>query len=129
VVNSRDKGKRGELMARDVIRKYWYAPRCERAGQTSGDVSADVVRALPKSHVEVKYLKSIAAFRFHGQALRDAEQDELPLVMMRETGVDSWLLMFDARRAEDFVARFLRQMFLTCGPEAADRFVQDSLHG
>jgi len=74
-------------MARDVIRKYWYAPRCERAGQTSGDVSADVVRALPKSHVEVKYLKSIAAFRFHGQALRDAEQDELPLVMMRETGL------------------------------------------
>jgi hypothetical protein len=127
-INSRSKGKRGELQARDVCRQDWYADNCERAGQTSGGVCADIIRALPQSCIEVKYLKKIGAFRFYEQCEEDAPEGDLPIVMMKETGRDLWLVAFDARQAESYVARFLRAMHLANSPEVVDKFVSDALH-
>lgn len=130
-MNSRAKGARGERAARDILREFWYAPECERAGQTSGGVCADLVRALPRSHPEVKFLAKHGCHRHYEQAEGDARGDELPFLLLRETKTDNktWLVAFDATRAEDFVARFLRQMFLTMGPDYTDKFVSDSVHG
>ena len=69
--------------------------------------------------------------RHYEQALEDCRGEELPFLLLRETATDNktWLVAFDATRAEDFAARFLRQMFLTMGPAYVDKFVSDSVHG
>ena len=128
MVNSRAKGQRGELQARDLCRTFWYAPECERAGQTNGKVCADLVRALPSASVEVKNVASIGAFKFMEQSMKDARKEELPIVMMRQGKTPLWLLMLEATKLEQLVARFLRAMYLTKSPEFVDKFVSDALH-
>ena len=59
MVNSRQKGKRGELEARDAVREHWSSPQCIRAAQANGAFSADLLHALPDTHVEVKRRKRI----------------------------------------------------------------------
>ena len=129
-MNSRDKGKRGELKARDLVREHWYAPGAVRAGQTSGSVCADLMGALPHSHPEVKFLARHGIMRHFEQASCDAKEGELPFLLLRETSTQNktWLVAFDASRAEDFVARFLRAMHLS-SPDLTDRFINDSRHG
>ena len=44
-INSRAKGKRGELQARDAVREHWAAPGCIRAAQGAGAFAADLLHA------------------------------------------------------------------------------------
>jgi hypothetical protein len=83
------------------------------------------------THPEVKFLARQAAHRHYEQVLRDAKGEELPLLLLRETSTTNktWLVAFDATRAEDFVARFLRAMFLSQGPEYTDAFTSRAIHG
>lgn len=130
MTNSRSKGKRGELLARDLMREHWYAPGCERAGQTSGSICADLMGALPRGHAEVKFLARHGVMRHYEQAAADAKPGELPFLLLRETSTDNktWLAAFDATKAEEFVARFLRAMHLH-SPDLTDRFVNDARYG
>lgn len=92
-MNSRAKGKRGELAARDGIRQHLGvgARRTQQHCGRYGDADLDV--DMPGTHFEVKNVKSIAAARFMDQAVRDAKADgDLPLVLMRENRGD-WLVM------------------------------------
>lgn len=131
MTDSRMKGARGERMARDLCREFWYARDCERAGQTSGNVCADLMGALPRSHAEVKFLARHGAHRHYEQARADAKPHELPFLLLRETSTKdkTWLVAFDATRAEDFVARFLRAIFLANGPAFVDTFTSRAIHG
>ena len=128
MVNSRAKGQRGERQARDLCREFWHAPECERAGQTNGKVTADIIRALPNASVEVKNVAAIGAFKYMEQAMRDARPGELPVVMMRQGKSPLWLVMLEATKLEQLVVRFLRAMYLAKSPEYVDKFVSDALH-
>lgn len=105
MTNSRDKGKRGELLARDMVREHWYAPDCIRAGQACGAYAADLLHALPMAHVEVKFLARHGAMRHLEQAQRDKGPGEFPVLLLRETATDykEWLVAF---RIQD-TGRFL----------------------
>jgi hypothetical protein len=82
-INSRRKGKRGELEAAAAIREAFgtnarrSAQHCGMAGQ------ADLVDAIPGCHVEVKNVAAIAALKYHDQAARDAKPGSVPVVVMR----------------------------------------------
>lgn len=106
MVNSRQKGARGERDARDAVREHWNSPKCIRAAQANGAFSADLLHALPNAHVEVKRYKRIAALKFYRQAQRDCGS-ELPIVLMREDGDTNWFVLFKIQDTGDFVDAFI----------------------
>ena len=110
MVNSRAKGKRGELEARDQVRTHWLARDCIRAGQACGSFSADILHALPESHVEVKLYARITAFDFMDQAVRDKKNGETPIVLMRQNGTPYWLVMLRIEDTPAFAAKLSKQL-------------------
>lgn len=94
MVNSREKGKRGERDARDAVKLYWNCPDCIRAAQSNGTWSADLLYGPPNLHLEVKHYGAIAALKFLRQATKDAQESETPVVLMREDGEKRWAVMF-----------------------------------
>lgn len=106
---SRDKGKRGELEARDLFRNHWNAPDCERAGQISGVYSQDLLRAFPGWHLEIKRIRKIGAIRYTEQALKDSGGSAKHLVLMREDR-GSWYLMIPFLSAKAFAEDLITQL-------------------
>jgi hypothetical protein len=106
---SRDKGKRGELEARDMFRKYWGSVTCERTGQTSGKVGQDLVRAFPGWHVEIKRIRRIGAVRYDDQAREDSKGSPRRLVVMREDRGE-WLLMLPFTSAKEFAQDLIEHL-------------------
>lgn len=130
MVNSRAKGQRGELEARDLVREHWYSPGCERNGQTSGAICPDIGPVMTHTYTEVKFEARHAVHRIFEKNVEDAKPGDLSVLLLRETATDNktWLTVFDATRAEDFVQRFLRAMYLSESPEYVDAFVSKALH-
>lgn len=102
MAQSRRKGKRGELEARNAVRQHWYSPQCERASQVSGKFSADLIHGPPGLHIEVKYHQRISALKFLKQATRDARDGDVPVVLMRENNHPGWVVMFKIRDTDKF---------------------------
>ncbi len=102
-MNSRQKGKRGELEARDYVRKWWHAPECIRSAQAGGAFTADLLGAGDGLHVEVKRRKKIGATHFMKQAEEDCGDKEVPVVLMREDQYGSWLVMFRIEDTQQFI--------------------------
>ena len=101
---SREKGKRGERQARDQAKKHWNSgDGCIRAAQSNGKYSCDILNALPNAHVEVKLYKRIVALDFLAQATDDAQEGELPIVLMRENGKTDWVCMFRVKDSKNFM--------------------------
>ena len=81
-MNSRDKGKRGELEAAHLLQKYGYESR--RGQQFSGaNGDADVV-GLPDIHLEIKRVEKLNIDEALAQSIRDAREAEIPVVMHRK---------------------------------------------
>ena len=104
-MNSRSKGKRGELEAS----KEWVRVMggTARRGQqfSGGDESPDVVSSHETLHLEVKRCEAGNPYRWIDQAVRDAG-DKCPVVLHRRNG-EPWLLMVrldDAPRLAQAVA-------------------------
>lgn len=71
-INSRDKGKRGELAWRDVLRAAGW-PAAERGQQRAGGADAPDVRGGPPGvHWEVKFVEALQARKALEQATRDS---------------------------------------------------------
>jgi len=107
-INSRAKGKRGELEARDVVRKIFRCSKAVRSAQVSGTLSSDISGGPHGLHLEVKRYKGIAACRFWDQARGDAEeqgQGAVPVVIMREDR-GPWLIMFAVDDVQSFVEAY-----------------------
>lgn len=86
---SRDKGKRGERELAGVLRDYGYD--CWRGQQFCGaNGDADVV-GLPGIHIECKRVERLDLYGAVGQAIRDAKEEELPVVMHRKNNCE-WLV-------------------------------------
>ena len=101
-MNSRDKGKRGELEAARILREHGYEAR--RSQQYAGiNNDADVV-GLPDIHIEVKRVEKLNIDEALQQSVRDAKDDEVPVLMHRKNRTewkitmlfDDWIEMYEA---------------------------------
>ena len=88
-MNSRAKGKRGELELSRALGEYGYG--CRRSVQYSGaNGDADVV-GLPGIHIECKRVERLDLPGAMAQAKRDARPGELPAVFHRKNRAE-WLV-------------------------------------
>jgi Holliday junction resolvase len=100
MVNSRDKGARGEREFSRVCRDEGY-DGARRGQQFSGIEGSDVV-GLPGIHIEVKRVESLNIGKAMAQSIRDAKQGEIPIVAHRKDR-EKWLITM---RAEDWFCLF-----------------------
>lgn len=95
-MNSKDKGKRGEREWAKVCRAEGYDAR--RGQQFCGlEGDADVI-GLPGVHMEVKRTEALRLYDAMGQSVRDAKDDEIPIVAHRKNDC-GWVVIM---RAEDW---------------------------
>ncbi len=95
-MNSKRKGKRGELELAKVLKEYGY--NCRRGQQYSG-IGGDDVVGLNGIHIECKRVEKLNVYEAMKQAVRDANNDEKPTVFWRRN-MESWLVIM---RLEDWI--------------------------
>lgn len=99
-MNSRQKGKRGELgLARRLRELGWECRRGQQYAGANGD--ADVV-GLPGIHIECKYKQRLDLLNAMAQSIHDAREDEIPTVMHRKNNTE-WLVTM---RLTDWIKLF-----------------------
>ena len=99
-MNSRNKGKRGELELAQALRNYGYQTR--RAQQycgTAGD--ADLI-GLDGIHIECKRVEKLNIHEAVDQAVSDAREKDLPCVFHRKNRT-AWLVTM---RLEDWLKMY-----------------------
>jgi Holliday junction resolvase len=88
-MNSKQKGKRGELELAAVLREAGFeARRGQQYCGANGD--ADVVHSIPGVHLECKRVEKLNLRSAYEQAAKDAG-DDMPIVAHR-TNRQSWLV-------------------------------------
>lgn len=101
-MNSRDKGKRGELELAHILREYGYD---SRRGQQFSGISGDAdVVGLPGIHIECKRVEKLNINKAMEQAVRDSRTHEKPTVFHRTNRekwkvtmlLEDWLDLFQA---------------------------------
>ena len=97
MVNSRRKGKDGELEVARILRDHGYDSR--RGCQYSGGPDSPDVTGLPGYHIEVKRTNAFKMYDALAQSERDAREDEIPIVIHRPDRKD-WVVVM---RLEDFL--------------------------
>lgn len=96
-MNSRDKGKRGELELSNLLKKHGFDTR--RGQQYCGaNGDADVV-GIPGIHIECKRVEKLNLEKAFEQACYDAKNGEVPTVWHRKNRMP-WLVTL---AAEDFI--------------------------
>lgn len=96
-INSRAKGKKGELELSKILRKFGYEAR--RSVQYCGaNGDADVV-GIPGVHIECKRVERLNIEEAMAQSVRDAETNEMPVVIHRKNR-KPWLVTLSL---EDFI--------------------------
>lgn len=83
-VNSRAKGKRGELELAAYLREHGFDSR--RGQQFKGGGDSPDVTGLPGHHIEAKRVEALNVNAAYAQAVRDAAPGEVPLVAWRKNG-------------------------------------------
>lgn len=107
ILNSRQKGKRGELELSHKLQEYGYDTR--RGQQYCGaNGDADVV-GLPNIHIECKRVQNLNIYNAIKQAQNDANSNELPAVFHRKDRqewlvtmtLDDWMKIYKAGDANE----------------------------
>ena len=102
-INSKSKGKRGELEFAKLCKSYGYE-NARRSVQYAGiNHDADVV-GLPDLHIEVKRVERLNIDAAMEQAQRDKKEEELAIVAHRKNNKE-WLITM---RAEDWFKLYER---------------------
>jgi len=91
VVNSKQKGKRGEREVAHLLRLYGFDGR--RGVQYSGSPDSPDVVGLPGWHIEVKLVERLNVYEAWKQATRESGEDQ-PLLFHRRSRSD-WLVTLD----------------------------------
>lgn len=99
-MNSRDKGKRGELEVAHLLKKYGYDAR--RGQQYAGSNGDPDVVGLPDIHLEVKRVEKLNIDEALQQSIRDARDAEVPIVMHRKNRTEWKITM----RFEDWMEMY-----------------------
>ena len=99
-MNSRTKGKRGELEIVRILRDYGYSAR--RGQQFSGANGDPDVVGLPGVHIEVKRRDRLEIHDAMDQAKRDARNGEIPSVWHRKNNCE-WLVTV---KLDDFMSLY-----------------------
>jgi Holliday junction resolvase len=103
-INSRQKGKAGELELASILREHGYTARRGQQFKGGGD-SPDVV-GLPGVHIECKRVEQGNLYDWLAQAQRDAEgSGSTPVVVHRRNG-KPWVVVMTL---DDFLAMQLRR--------------------
>lgn len=93
-MNSREKGKRGELELAHELKRFGYETR--RGQQFSGlEGDADVV-GIPGLHIECKRVEKLNIEKALEQSERDARVGEVPVVMHRRNR-EGWKVTLSLR--------------------------------
>lgn len=102
-INSKNKGKRGELEFAKLCKEHGYE-NARRSVQYAGiNHDADVV-GLPDLHIEVKRVERLNIDAAMEQAQRDKKEEELAIVAHRKNNKE-WLITM---RAEDWFKLYER---------------------
>ena len=89
IMNSRNKGAKGERELSNVLKDYGY--KCRRGQQYCGsNGDADVV-GLPGIHIECKRVERLNLYDAMDQSKRDASEGEIPAVFHRKNRCE-WLV-------------------------------------
>lgn len=101
-MNSRQKGKRGELeLAHELQKRGYDARRGVQYCGANGD--ADVI-GLFGIHIEVKRVEALRIYEAMNQAKNDAREGEIPVVMHRKNK-ERWLAIMEL---DDFMDLYER---------------------
>ena len=87
-MNSKRKGKRGELELAKKLQEYGFNTR---RGQQYSGLGGDDVVGLEGIHIECKRAERLNVYDAMKQACKDAEADELPAVFWRKNK-EQWLV-------------------------------------
>jgi Holliday junction resolvase len=87
-MNSKRKGKRGELELAKKLKEYGSNTR---RGQQYSGLGGDDVVGLEGIHIECKRVERLNVYDAMKQACKDAEADELPAVFWRKNK-EQWLV-------------------------------------
>lgn len=99
-MNSRNKGKKGELELSHKLQEYGYSTR--RGQQYCGiEGNADVV-GLPGIHIECKRVEKLNIYDAMSQSISDAKEGEYPTVFHRKNHCE-WLVTM---RLEDWITLY-----------------------
>lgn len=96
-MNSRQKGKRGELELSRFLRDRGYDAR--RGVQYQGSADSPDVVGLSGVHIECKRTERLELYDALDQSRRDAGEGEIPVVMHRRNNCD-WVCIL---RLDDFL--------------------------
>lgn len=104
-MNSKQKGKRGELEVAKILREHGFDAR--RTAQFCGNTgdAADVV-GLEGFHIEVKRAETTKIWDWIQQAERDHKADTVPLVVFRKNG-ECWKVVLDFEEFLNILEGFL----------------------
>lgn len=100
-INSRQKGKRGELQVAHIMQDYGFDAR--RSQQYAGiNNDADVV-GCPRLHLEIKAVEKLNLQNASEQAERDARDNEIPVVIHKKNRKPWYITL----RLEDFMPMYM----------------------
>lgn len=97
MINSREKGKRGERMVAALLKQYGYD--AHRGVQYKGGPDSPDVVGLPHIHIEVKFVENLRLQQAYEQSFRDAGEGEIPIVIHKKNREPMYVTM----TAEDFM--------------------------
>lgn len=104
-INSRNKGKAGELELSNLLKEHGFKTR--RGQQYSGaSGDADVI-GLPSLHIECKRVERLQLDKAMEQSKADCEEGSIPTVMHRKN-YQEWLVTM---RLEDFLEIYKQSEF------------------
>ncbi len=96
MINSKNKGKRGELEVAALLRGFGYEARRGQQFSGGGD-SPDVVHSVKGFHIEVKYTEAFNAYKAMEQAENDCKKKDTPIVFYRKKR-KRWMVLIDAEK-------------------------------
>lgn len=105
-INSRAKGARNELLLAHFFQEWGFGAR--RGQQYSGlQGDADVV-GVPYLHIECKAVQKLNLDKAMGQSIRDAREDEIPVVVHRKDR-QPWRITLSLEDFMKFYMAWLKQ--------------------
>ena len=84
-MNSRAKGKAGELELSKYLREHGFSG-ARRGVQYAGSADSPDVVGVPDHHIECKRVEALSLYGAYAQACKDAGPGEIPLVAHRKNG-------------------------------------------